>query len=86
MADGEPNGDIVDGSAAAKKGKKPKKGKTEGTPVRTVSIHLTATHIQCCGSGSGSGLFGSPGSGSGKITDPDPLSTKDPRSSNFLVT
>ena len=26
----------------------------------------------------GSGLFGSPGSGSGKIPDPDPLSTKRP--------
>ena len=26
----------------------------------------------------GSGLFGSPGSGSGKILDPDPLSTKRP--------
>ena len=32
------------------------------------------TFNQCCGSGSGSGLFGS--AGSGKIPDPDPLSTK----------
>ena len=33
----------------------------------------------------GSGLFGSPGSGSGKIQDLDPLSSKDPCNSNFLV-
>ena len=34
----------------------------------------------------GSGLFGSPGSGSGKIPDLDPFSTKkDPCNSNFLV-
>ena len=32
----------------------------------------------------GSGLFGKPGTGSGKIPDPDPLSKKDPCNSNFL--
>ena len=57
------------------------------------SINFTLKGLnQCCGSDPdpdpvGSGLFGSPRSESGKILDmdPDPLSTKRPCNSNFLI-
>ena len=54
-----------------------------------VEIAVRSVCVVCCSVADpdpiGSGLFGSPGSESGKIPDQNPVMTKGPLNSNFLV-